>query len=281
MDEASMPPPPLYKSPSPQMGIFLFKKVNKNVRQLEKYTYLYSMKKIKTYFTSLPKGVKIILSINLLVYMVSLISSICFNFDVNHHLGFHPTHSGEFKFYQLLTFMFTHSYDPTHIVVNLIFFLLFSVSFAKKFGSKNYILMYVFSSVVCVFCYNILQNYQNKIYKKELLEMNIQPKKPNISDLSHIDNKLLYSYNKTFFSAIGSSGAVCGFIVSFIIFNIRSIKKFKNIVLYILSLFIIYYVSIPFVENNFGDFATQIGHVGGLFGGLLFSLYIKTKKRID
>jgi membrane associated rhomboid family serine protease len=239
------------------------------------------MKKIKTYFVNLPKGVKLILSINLLVYMVSLISSICFNFDVNHYLGFYPTHSGEFKFYQLLTFMFTHSYDPTHIVVNLIFFLLFSVSFAKKFGSKNYILMYVFSSVVCVFCFNVLQNYQNKIYKKELLEMNIQPKKLNISDLSHIDNKLLYQYNETFFSAIGSSGAVCGFIISFIIFNVRNIKKLNILILYVTSFFVIYHISMPFIENDFDYFTAQIGHVGGILGGLLFSLYIKTKKRID
>jgi membrane associated rhomboid family serine protease len=238
------------------------------------------MKTIKTYLVNLPKGVKIILSINLLVYTISLISSICFNFDVNHYLGFYPTHSGQFEFSQLLTFMFTHSYNPTHIIVNLICFLLFSVSFAKKFGSKNYILMYVFSSIVCVFCFNILQNYQNKIYKKELLEMNIQPKKLNISDLSHIDNKLLYQYNETFFSAIGSSGAVCGFIISFIIFNVRNIKKLNILILYVTSFFVIYYISIPFIENDFNDFITQIGHVGGILGGMVFSIFIKIKKGV-
>jgi membrane associated rhomboid family serine protease len=238
------------------------------------------MKKIKTYFTNLPKVIKVIVGINIGVYLVSLISAICFNFDVNHYLGFHPTHTNEFKVNQLFTFMFTHDYFPTHITINLFLLLLFSVSFAKKFGTKNYILMYVFSSIIGVMCYNSLQNYQNKIYKEELLKINIQPKRFDFVDMHRVNNKLLYGYNKTFFSAVGASASVCGFIVSFIIFNIRSVKKFKNIVLYILSLFIIYYVSIPFVENKFNDFATQIGHVGGLFGGLLFSLYIKTKKRI-
>jgi membrane associated rhomboid family serine protease len=241
------------------------------------------MKTIKTYLTNLPIGVKTMVGINLFFYLVSCTSLFIFSFDINNLLGFHPTHSGEFKFNQLFTFMFTHSYDPTHITVNLILLLFFSVSFENKFGLKNYVLMYVLSSIFCVMSFNTLKNYENKVYKQVLIDNGIFIEKLESDTFDCLDENqqtLVSNYNKTFYYGVGASGALLGFVAAFIFFNLQNLKKIKIILLYIISSYILYFTLEPLFPYDFDRSGSSVGHIGGFVCGLLYSIYLTIKKRI-
>ncbi len=239
------------------------------------------MKTIKTYITNLPVGVKTIIGINLFFYLVSSISLFIFSFDVNYYLGFHPTHSGEFKFYQLFTFMFTHSYDPTHIIVNLTLLLFFSVSFENKFGFKNYILMYIFSSIFCIASFNFFKNYENKIYKDELIKDGIFVEKLTSNTFNSLDKNtqtLINKYDETFRYGVGASGALLGFVAAFIFYNLKNLKKIKIILLYLFSAYIIYFILEPLFLYDFKQSGSSFGHIGGFICGLIYSIYLTIKK---
>lgn len=241
------------------------------------------MKTIKTYLTNLPIGVKTIVGINLFFYSVSCISLFIFSFDINYLLGFHPTHSGEFKFYQLFTFMFTHTYDPIHIIVNLILLLFFSVSFEHRFGLKNYVLMYVLSSIFCVTSFTTLKNYENKLYKQLLIDNGVFIENLNSDKYDRLDkNKqsLVNKYDETFQHGIGASGALLGFVAAFIFFNLRNLKKIKIILLFIVSSYILYFTLEPLFPYDFNRSGSSVGHIGGFVCGLLYSIYLIIKKEV-
>jgi membrane associated rhomboid family serine protease len=241
------------------------------------------MKTIKTYLTNLPIGVKTMVGINLFFYLVSCISLFIFSFDINYLLGFHPTHSGEFKFNQLFTFMFTHSYDPTHITVNLILLLFFSVSFENKFGLKNYVLMYVLSSIFCVMSFNTFKNYENKVYKQLLIDNGVFIEKLDSDTFNRLDKNqqtTVNKYDETFQHGVGASGALLGFVATFIFFNLQNLKKIKIILLYIISSYILYFTFEPLFPYDFERSGSSVGHIGGFVCGLLYSIYLTIKKRI-
>jgi membrane associated rhomboid family serine protease len=241
------------------------------------------MKKIKTYFTNLPKGVKIIFGINIIFYIISFISLFVFYFDINYYLGFHPTDSGNFFITQLFTFMFTHSYEPTHIIINLVLLLFFSTSFERKFGTKKYFQMYVLSSLTCVLFYNTLKNQELEYCKKELINKNI--------DIFSFDYNNIFEYPKEkrilieryFYSidyGVGASGALFGFVGSFLLFNLKPTRKIKTILLLCLASYMVYSNIIVFYPYDYTSSGPSIGHIGGFLTGLIFSFFLKIKKEV-
>jgi membrane associated rhomboid family serine protease len=242
------------------------------------------MKKIKSYFVNLPKGVKLIVGINLGVYLVSLISLFCFSFDINSYLGVYSTHSDNFRIYQLLTSMFVHSYYyPIHIILNLIFLVLFSVSFERMFGFKKYILMYLLSGISCGLFYNLSQNSEFEYTSKKLTNIGIDYKKLNEFNSYFYPKetrKIIERYIKSNYSGIGASGSVFGFITAFIIFNIRQIKKIGVFVLIGIGLYEIYLNIMNFFPLDYDYLGSSVGHIGGMVGGVIFLIYIKTKKEV-
>jgi membrane associated rhomboid family serine protease len=242
------------------------------------------MKKIKSYFVNLPKGVKLIVGINLGVYLVSLISLFCFSFDINSYLGVYSTHSDNFRIYQLLTSMFVHSYYyPIHIILNLIFLVLFSVSFERMFGFKKYILMYLLSGISCGLFYNLSQNSEFEYTSKKLTNIGIDYKKLNEFNSYFYPKetrKIIERYIKSNYSGIGASGSVFGFITAFIIFNIRQIKKIGVFVLIGIGLYEIYLNIMNFFPLDYDYLGSSVGHIGGMVGGVIFLTYIKLKKEV-
>lgn len=242
------------------------------------------MKKIKSYFVNLPKGVKLIVGINLGVYLVSLISLFCFSFDINSYLGVYSTHSDNFRIYQLLTSMFVHSYYyPIHIILNLIFLVLFSVSFERMFGFKKYILMYLLSGISCGLFYNLSQNSEFEYTSKKLTNIGIDYKKLNEFNSYFYPKetrKIIERYIKSNYSGIGASGSVFGFITAFIIFNIRQIKKIGVFVLIGIGLYEIYLNIMNFFPLDYDYLGSSVGHIGGMVGGAIFLTYIKLKKEV-
>jgi membrane associated rhomboid family serine protease len=239
------------------------------------------MKKIKSYFVNLPKGVKLIVGINILVYLIGLISLNYFSFDINYYLGIYPTHSDQFRIYQIITCMFTHSYYPIHIILNLIFLLLYSVSFERTFGFKKYILMYLLSGISCGLFYNSSQNSEFEYSTKKLTSMGIDYKKLNefnIYEYPKETRKIINRYITSNYSGIGASGTVFGFIVSFMFFNLKRIKNIGVLILIGLGVYQIYLNVMTFFPLDYDYLGSSIGHIGGLTFGLLSSIYLYDKK---
>jgi membrane associated rhomboid family serine protease len=177
--------------------------------------------------------------------------------------------------------MFTHTYDPIHIVVNLILLLFFSVSFENKYGLKNYVLMYVLSSIFCVMSFNTLKNYENKIYKQSLIENGVFIEELASDTFDSLDkNKqiLVNKYDETFHYGVGASGALLGFVGAFIFFNLQNLKKIKIILLYIISSYVLYFTLEPLFPYDFERSGSSVGHIGGFVCGLLYSIYLTIKK---
>lgn len=245
--------------------------------------YICSMKKIKTYLTNLPKGVKTIFKINIIVYIISFISLFVFSFDINSHLGFYPTDSGDFVIYQVLTFMFTHSYNPTHIIINLILFLFFSVSFERKFGTENYYWMYVLSSLACVLFYNTLKNQELEFCKRQLISKDVDIFSVNYDDRYEYPKEqrvLIERYYDSKSYGVGASGALFGFVGSFLFFNLKPTRKIKTILFLCLASYMVYSNIIVFYPYDYISSGSSIGHIGGLITGLIFSMFLKTKKEV-
>jgi membrane associated rhomboid family serine protease len=241
------------------------------------------MKTIKTYLTNLPSGVKTIFGINIIVYIISCISLFLFSFDINQHLGFYPTDSGNFVIYQILTFMFTHSYEPTHIFINLILFLFFSVSFEKKFGTENYYWMYVLSSLTCVLFYNTLKNQELDYCKRQLISKDVNIFSVKYSDrFKHPKEErvLIERYYDSKSYGIGASGALFGFVGSFLVFNLRFTRKIRTILLLCLASYMVYSNLIVLYPYDYTSSGSSIGHIGGLITGLIFSMFLKIKKEV-
>ena len=73
------------------------------------------MRKIKTYIRNLPIGIKWIVGINLLVYLMSIIVDVFFNIRLQNYLGAYPTYSDNFNPLQLVTHLFTHTFEVYQI----------------------------------------------------------------------------------------------------------------------------------------------------------------------
>ena len=241
------------------------------------------MKKIKTYFTNLPKGVKTIFGINIIVYIISCISLFIFSFDINSYLGFYPTDSGNFLIYQIATFMFTHSYDPIHITINLILILFFSVSFEMRFGTKNYYLMYVLSSLSCILFFNTLKNQELDFCKTQLIGKHIDIFSINYDDRFEYPKEERILIERCYESGsygVGASGALFGFVGSFLLFNLKPTRKIKTISLIIVGIYLIYTCLIVFFPYDYQLSGGSIGHIGGFLTGLIFSFFLKIKKEV-
>ena len=262
------------------MRDFLFKKSRKSLISLKKL-YICSMKTIKTYLTNLPIGVKTIVGINLFFYLVSLMSINCFSYDINNAFGAYPTCSEHFNYYRVVTFMFSHALDVTHIISNIIIFILFAPFVSNKLGNKNTFLLYFFSGLMSFVIFNHQKNYENFMIKKDMSKIGIDIKKIKQSSTGSVDILkfknlsdeqfgFLRDYPYTNSKLIGASGSVFSFILLFLVF---SIKDRKNIFLSLGSILLIIQQIIFYFFRDITTSGTTFGHLGGIIGGMIFLLF--------
>jgi membrane associated rhomboid family serine protease len=127
----------------------------------------------------------------------------------------------------------------------------------------------------------MIKNYENKIYKKELIENGIFIEKLNSNTFNSLDkNKqtLVNKYDETFWYGVGASGALLGFVATFIFYNLKNLRKIKIILLYLFSVYIIYFILEPLFPYDFERSGSSVGHIGGFICGLIYSIYLTIKK---
>ena len=243
----------------------------------------------KTYLSNLPKSIKVLLLINIVVYFIFIITDWVFSYDLNYIFGAYPVWTEKFELYRIFTFMFSHDINPDHIIVNLITLLLFAPAVSRVIGDNNTIKLYIFSGLISFFLFNYqMYNQHNEIVDK-LTKTGFDVKKikqdnHGYMEIGTFDNtnkrqkRLLEVYPTTSGRLYGASGSIFAFMV---IYLFLFIKRKKSILLNLLVLLLVFNVINKEIKHNIDYLGTIAAHMGGVIGGIVFFivwlLYLKNK----
>jgi len=243
---------------------------------------------MKKLIQRIPRSILLILVINITIYLFVLLFSFIGVHLNDMFLGAYPFASPNYSFHQIFTSMFTHSeYDESHIIVNLIIFLLFSFGVYRTYGNRGVYITYIISGVVSSLIamgYMSSQYVENIYYLKKVgIELTDQQlEKGPVSNEYIVENNFskeqireLDYYNHGASNLIGASGAICGIMMVYLICNVLSRKKLLyNLLIFFFLATSIYY-SYTFVHIS------SIAHLGGFIGGIMsfILLRIQTVKK--
>ena len=184
----------------------------------------------------LTKGVKNILIANVICFALTYL---LFNFKITGLENFvlYSYNSEYFQLHQLISYMFLHS-SLLHIVFNMIGLIVFGLDIEKRFGTINFIKLYLLMGVVA-----------------GLLNMFLIPN-----------------------PVLGASGAVWGLMMIYALFNPNTVLYIYFIipakVKYIIGAFFTVELIFSIIGTN--DGVSHVAHVGGALTGLL--IYLLSKK---
>ena len=240
-------------------------------------------------------AVKYIVLINIGVSLLCLLFGLIFGYELQFYISAYPTYSEHFHFYQLFTFLFVHSTNPTHIIFNVLYLLLFAPFFERKLGFRKFIIGYF----ICAWIGYIFINYSyysdKEIVEKRISAIGINPKTIPLDDRHKVDDVFFATLNEKQKIAVeeynyvtskthGASGALFGFTVFYLILNILN---FKKIIFIALGFHLLYSNLEAFLEPSSLMNGSCLAHFGGMIGGFLFVCYYwfyqkkKTKMAVE
>jgi membrane associated rhomboid family serine protease len=119
-------------------------------------------------FGSTTRVVRSLLIINILIYVLSIILWITFNFDMHKIFGLYYFKAQSFKPYQFITHMFLHAYiNPFtnriiifHILFNMFGLWMFGRVLENVLGSKKFFLLFFISGLGAAFIHTFVQHIQ-------------------------------------------------------------------------------------------------------------------------
>jgi membrane associated rhomboid family serine protease len=244
------------------------------------------METIKKYLFSIPKGVKFIVLINLVVYVLTIFTYYVFDVNLTNYLGAYPTYSEYFNPVGVFTSWFTHSINILHILSNVILFLIFAPSIELKLGAKNMFLIYVLCGLVGYASVNYSYYHNKEKIENSLKVLNIDPLSIEIKDhsvsreyLSTLDEdsiEVVREYNRVISKTYGASSALYGIIAIYLLLNIGNLKK---IGFNLLAIYCIGYTTYSLFENTRIFDGSDYAHIGGFMTGLIFLLIKKASQR--
>lgn len=245
------------------------------------------MKKIKTYISNLPKGTKWVVGMNVSIYIVTILLSLFFGFHLQDYLGAYPMYSENFTILTILTSMFTHSMNITHIISNMLLLLIFAPFVENKLGTKNFIISYFFMGVIGYLSINYPYqvnklNITKSIQKVGLDVSDIKVTNGKVSDkylssLTTNQSTVVKDYNYVISKTYGASSSLFGVIFLYLLFGLLNIKKLLFNVL--ATLLIVAATFEVFYHHHILN-GSHFAHLGGVVGGLVVFIVYKTKKGI-
>ena len=246
------------------------------------------MKTIKTYISNLPIGVKWIVGINVVIYLIFLIVNNMFGVRLHNYFGAYPTYSDNFNPLQILSCLFVHKLSISHLLVNMLLFLIFAPFIEKKFGTKLFIFIYLICGVFAYTAINYSFIKNKTVIEKSILNVGVDVNNIKITNYLVDDNYLsklklhqqikVSDYQRVIGKTYGASGAIGGMILIYMLFNIRNIKKIMYI---ILGSYIIYVTMCAITKESILLSGSDYAHAGGMLGGLIIFLLYVTKKGIN
>ena len=215
-----------------------------------------------------PAIIKNLIIINVIVWLAQMMYDK--QFDLTNKLGLWTIQSEEFKPYQIVTHMFTHSPTmPFHIIFNMFTLWMFGRVLENIWSHKRFLFFYLACGIGAAICHELVQYFQ---YEK-MLEVF------SSGDIIRARRMML-----NFGPAVGASGAVMGVMVAFAFL-------FPNTELFIMLIpipikakwAILGFVALDLfggVNPTSGDNIAHFAHLGGaLTGFIIVYIWNKTNKR--
>lgn len=193
---------------------------------------------MKKLFNRITPAVRHLFIVNIGVYILLILFAILFRTDLNDFIGAYPHSSDNFNIVAIFTYMFSHTFNISHIFFNMLLFLIFAPNFENRFGYKITIISYVFFGLMSYLIFTINAN--------------------------GIDSPL-----------VGASGSIMGFLSVYLIQNIFKLKKIGYNLFVIIMLM---GMLLGLFDTDIRMKLTECAHIGGFIGGLIFYTYIKIKK---
>jgi membrane associated rhomboid family serine protease len=260
-------------------------------------------------FRLLPDVVKNLLIINVLVYLLTLYL-IPRGIDLTQTLGLHYFGAPNFRFYQLVTYMFMHdTRSIMHIFFNMLALFMFGGAVENVWGRKKFLTYYLLcgfgaaAAHYAIFYFQVSPLLNNLNHYLEAADINSlygivnSPQfadrfPPEFLELMRVDPShalsLSIDYVTTFKTEllngqvlVGASGAIFGLLIAFGML-------FPNAIIYAIILPIpikakyavaIYGLVELFSGFKLNDNVAHFAHLGGLLTGLIIILIWKSKGR--
>ena len=213
-----------------------------------------------TGFRVLPTVVKHLLIINILMYLAT-VTLTRFNIDLTDILGLHFFKASDFRFFQLVTYMFMHG-NFGHLFFNMFALWMFGNTLENIWGSKRFLLFYMVCGIGAGLCQELVQYIQYTTSLAQYSTVNLS---------GHIVTMDTYLNMMT---TVGASGAIYGLLLAF-----GMMFPDSQIYLYFLfpikaKWFVIGYAVIELISGLGGaDNVAHFAHLGGMLFGLLLILY--------
>lgn len=217
----------------------------------------------------IPTITKNLLIINVICYLAYIVLG-GKGIDLNDIFGLHYAQAQDFRFYQLVTYMFMHA-SFEHVFFNMFALWMFGGVIERTFGEKRYLLYYMVCGLGAALCQEVSQFFQ--VY------FMIADNGATLSDmmnLSPLDRQALNAL-----TTVGASGCIYGILLAFgmtypeermFIFPLPVPIKAK----WFVTGYAVIEVVLALMQR--GDGVAHIAHLGGmLFGYILIRMWRKTK----
>jgi len=225
------------------------------------------------FLSSIPPVTKNLIIINVLFWVASLVLP---KVGVNlvQLLGLHFPGATDFKFYQIVSYMFMHDTRSfTHVFFNMFAVYMFGRVLENVWGPKRFLIFYMITGIGA----GLIQELVWFIELRDVLSSQY--------DMINLNGTQLISKSEylNFFVTIGASGAVFGILLAFGML-------FPNVPLYLMFIpipikakyFVIGYGLIELfmgVSNFSGDSVAHFAHLGGMLFGFILIKYWQKKDR--
>lgn len=206
-------------------------------------------------FRFLPTVVKNLLIINILMYFAT-ITLTRFNIDLSNTLGLHFFKASDFRFYQIITYMFMHA-NFGHLFFNMFALWMFGNTLENIWGSNRFLLFYMVCGVGAGLCQELVQYIQYSTTLAQYATVNMG------GQIISMDAYL------NLMTTVGASGAIYGLLLAF-----GMMFPDSRIYVYFLipikaKWFVIVYAAIELVMGLTGtDNVAHFAHLGGMLFGL-------------
>ncbi len=238
----------------------------------------------QSFLANIPPAVKVILGINIGMFLLTQIVAVTNNIDLNRILGLYFFESELFKPFQVVTHMFMHG-GFMHILFNMYALWLFGQVIERVWGSKRFFIYYFVTGFGAVVLHSLVEYLRFKGFADgipaEYVNLALSGKSSfNAPIIYH--QKLSEIMNLALVPTVGASGAVFGLLLAFGML-------FPNTELYLMFIpvpvkakyFVIGYGVLELgmgLNNATSDNVAHFAHLGGmLFGFILIKIWQKKK----
>ena len=199
---------------------------------------------MKSFLKQIPIVTKVLITISVIIFLLNA-CFIFFGINLNNYLGLFHYSNDKFHIFQLLTFSFTHSLDPFHLIYNSMYLLLFG-SICETLLKKYFLILIIFSVFV-----NILGT-----------------------------QLIVHNTNYIGLSTIGFSIMACFLLLKN---NLTPIINFSlKLMISLMILQEMFLVVKNFKNSSFdSEFYSSYAHMLGIAVGIVFFIFMKHKKRVN